>query len=229
MKIGGFQKFSLIDYPGKLTSTVFTQGCNFRCPYCHNPELVNPRLFREPISLEEIVTFLEKRRGKIDAVTISGGEPTLQQDLPVFARRLKDMGYLIKLDTNGSNPFIIESLLDERLVDFIAMDIKTTIPRYSDVVNCPVNTRNIRKSIHIVMQSEVEYEFRTTLARPYLSPDDVLRIGDTIKTARRYALQQCIPIKTLYRGHMKLSSLAAYDVADLEKKLKETVVECIVR
>ncbi len=229
MKIGGFQKFSLIDYPGKLTSTVFTQGCNFRCPYCHNPELVNPRLFREPISLEEIVTFLEKRRGKIDAVTISGGEPTLQQDLPVFARRLKDMGYLIKLDTNGSNPFIIESLLDERLVDFIAMDIKTTIPRYSDVVNCPVNTRNIRKSIHIVMQSEVEYEFRTTLARPYLSPDDVLRIGDTIKTARRYALQQCIPIKTLYRGHMKLSSLAADDVADLEKKLKETVVECIVR
>ena len=229
MKIGGFQKFSLIDYPGKLTSTVFTQGCNFRCPYCHNPELVNPRLFREPISVEEIVTFLKKRRGKIDAVTISGGEPTLQQDLPVFARRLKDMGYLIKLDTNGSNPFIIESLLGERLVDFIAMDIKTTIPRYSDVVNCPVNTRNIRKSIHIVMQSEVEYEFRTTLARPYLSPDDVLRIGDTIKTARRYALQQCIPIKTLYRGHMKLSSLSADDVADLEKKLKETVVECIVR
>ena len=229
MRIGGFQRFSLIDYPGKLTATVFTQGCNFRCPYCYNPELVDPRLYREPISAEEIISFLEKRRGTIDAVTITGGEPTIQPDLPEFARRIKEMEYLIKLDTNGSNPDIIEILLGENLVDFIAMDIKTTLPRYDRVANCPVDKGNIRRSIHLIMRSGIEYEFRTTLARPYISRDDVLGIGDMIKYASRYALQKFVPVQTLYRGEKELASLSSEDVTDLEEELQDTVEEFIIR
>ncbi|MCX5829703.1 MAG: anaerobic ribonucleoside-triphosphate reductase activating protein, partial [Deltaproteobacteria bacterium] len=122
MKIGGLQKVSLIDYPGKVGAVVFTQGCNFRCPYCHNPELVNPTLFREPIPEEDILAFLKTRRGKLDAVTVTGGEPTLQEGLSSFLQQIKDLGFLVKIDTNGSLPAMIGILLEKGLVDYFAMD-----------------------------------------------------------------------------------------------------------
>ncbi len=229
MRIGGFQKFSLIDYPGKLSATVFTQGCNFRCPYCHNPELVIPRLFRQAISQEDIMGFLKTRLGKIDAVTITGGEPTIQSGLNEFARKIKELGFLVKLDTNGSNPDVVESMLEENLVDYIAMDVKTSLPRYGAVTRCKINPAVIHRSITIIMRSGADYEFRTTVARPLLGKDDILRIGDTIKAARRYVLQKFVPFKSRVSDAVKLSSLPFGEIDLLEQKLGSSVVECIVR
>ncbi|OQX50761.1 MAG: anaerobic ribonucleoside-triphosphate reductase activating protein [Candidatus Cloacimonas sp. 4484_209] len=133
MKIGGFQKVSLIDYPGKICAIVFTRGCNFRCPYCHNPELVLPENYSPLIPEEEIFSFLEKRRGKLDAVEITGGEPTLQEDLTEFIRKIKEMGFLVKLDTNGSFPSVLEKVIYSGLVDYIAMDVKAPLEKYRQV------------------------------------------------------------------------------------------------
>lgn len=133
MQIGGLQKFSLLDYPGKISAVVFTQGCNFRCPYCHNPELVDPARYQECLPEEEIFSFLETRRGKLEAVTVTGGEPTLQKSLAPFLRRIKDMGFLVKLDTNGSRPDVLEELLRQKLIDYIAMDIKAPLEKYEAV------------------------------------------------------------------------------------------------
>ena len=124
MKIGGLQKVSLIDYPGLICATIFLQGCNFRCSYCHNPELVNPQLFSPGLEEKEVLDFLKTRRGTLDGVTITGGEPTIQDDLASFIKKIKKLGFVIKLDTNGSQPQIIKALLDEKLLDFVAMDIK---------------------------------------------------------------------------------------------------------
>ncbi|HEC86320.1 MAG TPA: anaerobic ribonucleoside-triphosphate reductase activating protein, partial [Thermoplasmatales archaeon] len=139
MIIGGFQRFSLIDYPGKICAIIFTQGCNFRCPYCHNPELVNPKLFQEPIDENDIFRFLEMRKGKLDAVEITGGEPTLQPDLIEFMRKIKAMGFLIKLDTNGTNPEVVEKIIKNKLVDYIAMDVKAPLEKYEKVVRAKVD------------------------------------------------------------------------------------------
>ena len=139
MNIAGWQKVSLIDYPEKICSILFTQGCNFRCPYCHNPELVEPALFREPLSEKEIFAFLEKRKGKIDAVSITGGEPTIQPDLVEFILPMKDIGYLIKLDTNGSRPDVLGKLISEKLLDYIAMDVKAPLNRYPNIARCPID------------------------------------------------------------------------------------------
>jgi pyruvate formate lyase activating enzyme len=133
MKIGGLQKFSLLDYPGKISAVVFTQGCNFRCPYCHNPELVDPERFQECIPEDEIFAFLETRRGKLEAVTVTGGEPTIQNGLSSFVRRIKDMGFMVKLDTNGSRPEVLEELIRHKLIDYIAMDIKAPLEKYEAV------------------------------------------------------------------------------------------------
>jgi len=147
MLIGGFQRFSLIDYPGKICAIVFTQGCNFRCPYCHNPELVNPELFEAPIPEGNILSFLANRKGKLDAVEITGGEPTLQPDLMDFMSELKNHQYLVKLDTNGSNPGIISEAIERDLVDYLAMDVKAPLERYQEITNSGVDPAKIEHSI----------------------------------------------------------------------------------
>ncbi|MFZ6035599.1 MAG: anaerobic ribonucleoside-triphosphate reductase activating protein [Patescibacteria group bacterium] len=195
MRIGGLQKFSMIDYPGLVSAIVFTTGCNFRCGFCHNPELVQPDQFPAPIPEEEVLDFLRSRRGKLQAVVITGGEPTIHADLPEFIRKIKDVGFKIKLDSQGTNPTMLEQIIQEKLVNYLAMDIKGPLDRYQEITNMPVNRDDIKRSIELLMKSGIPYEFRTTIVREQLSPEDILRIGDTIKGANQYYLQKFIPTK----------------------------------
>ncbi len=197
MKVGAFQKFSLIDYPGHTCAIIFTQGCNFRCPFCHNPELVDPRRFERSISIETIFEFLNKRKRLLDAVEFTGGEPTLQIDLLDIAKEIKDMGFLVKLDTNGSLPDVVKMLVENRVVDYIAMDVKTTLDDYDRVAGIQVNKENIRRSIEIIRSSGVDYEFRTTVLRSYHNEDVMRGIGEMIRGAKRYYLQNGHFDKTL--------------------------------
>ena len=162
MRIGGFQKFSLIDYPDFISAVVFTQGCNFRCPFCHNPELVLPDSFGPTIDSEYILNFLNHRKGKIDGVVLTGGEPTLQPDLLSFLKKIKAMSFMIKLDTNGTRPEVVRNALDENLLDFIAMDIKAPLNFYSEISGVDVDTGSITKSIDLILTSGIDYRFRTT-------------------------------------------------------------------
>lgn len=197
MLIGGFQKFSLIDYPGKVSAVVFTQGCNFRCSYCHNPKLVNQEFFGEPINEKEVLSFLDMRKGLIDGVVITGGEPLLQLDDEVFIKEVKEKGYAIKLDTNGSNPRRLEELLSRNLLDCIAMDYKAPIEKYSSIVCTEVNIDHIRKTLALIAQCGILYEVRTTLFRG-LTTNDVLRMMKELNTygVENYYLQMGIYRKT---------------------------------
>lgn len=191
--IGGFQKLSLIDYPGKVASVVFTQGCNFRCPFCHNRELVIPSDFRTPIPEEEVISFLFKRQEKIQGVVVTGGEPTIQPDLLPFLRKIKDLGYLVKLDTNASRPQVISQLLTENLVDFFAVDIKASQEHYPELAGVEVSIPDIRQSVDLILKSGVEHMFRTTVIKPLFFSGDLEEIAKMIASARRYTLQQFVP------------------------------------
>ena len=159
MLIGGFQPFSLIGYPGKISAIVFTQGCNFRCPYCYNPELVDPKLFAHPIPEADIFAFLETRRGKLDAVEITGGEPTLQPDLIDFISKTKALNFLVKLDTNGSNPEILRELIELDIVDYLAMDVKAPLERYPEITNSKLDPAKIKYSIELIMHAGLIMNF----------------------------------------------------------------------
>ncbi|MCD6575898.1 MAG: anaerobic ribonucleoside-triphosphate reductase activating protein [Nanoarchaeota archaeon] len=229
MLIGGFQKVSLIDYPNKVCAIVFTQGCNFRCPYCHNPELVDPTLFQDPIEEKEIFSFLKSRVGKLDAVEITGGEPTLQKDLITFIKKIKDMGFLIKLDTNGSNPEILEKIIKERLVDYIAMDIKAPLDKYEDVIKVKIDTSKIKKSIELIKKSNISYEFRTTIVKSLLSKGDLIKIGKLIKGAKLYILQKFIPSKTLNSHFLKEGTYGNEELRCIKNELENYVEICMIR
>src|SRR6056297_2648426 len=167
MNIGGFQKSSLIDYPGKISCIVFLTGCNFDCPYCHNPDLV--RYGRENTSAidpKELEAFLVKRQGLLDGVVITGGEPTLQTDLTALCRRIKSMGFSVKLDTNGSRPRVLAQLIEEDLLDYVAMDLKTDPARYSPLISRTCKPSSIRSSVQAILSSGLPHEFRTTCVWP---------------------------------------------------------------
>lgn len=199
IKIGGLQKSSLIDYPEKISAIVFTQGCNFRCPYCHNPELILPNS-ESLISAEETLNFLKSRVGKLDGVVITGGEPCLQEGLVDFIKEIKALGFAVKLDTNGSFPEVLKNLLTENLVDYVAMDIKGPVYKYSEIACCKVETLNILKSIDLIKNSGIDYEFRTTIVESQLKFEDFEKIGEMIKGAPKYYLQKFVPSKTLNKN-----------------------------
>lgn len=198
MVFGGIQKLTLIDYPGKVAATVFTVGCNFLCPYCHNPELVDPKkISDQPRTTEkEILDFLATRQGLLEGVCITGGEPTLMPDLPEFIKKIKKMGFLVKLDSNGSNPAMLEKLLAKKLVDFIAMDIKAPLEKYKKVAGERVKLEDIQRSIELI-QTAPDYEFRTTVLPSLHSKKDILSIGRWLQGAKKYYLQQFKSTKTL--------------------------------
>ena len=175
MIIGGFEKLTLLDFPGKLACIIFTQGCNFKCSYCQNSTLLGSNN-QETIPEKEIFDYLEKRRKVLDGVVISGGEPTIQKGLLQFIKRVKEMRFLVKLDTNGSNPSIIQKLIDENLVDYIAMDIKNIFDKYSDVIKINTNMDNIKKSVELLKKSNIDHEFRTTIIKNFHSIDNILDI-----------------------------------------------------
>ncbi len=191
MNIGGFQKFSLLDYPGQLAAIVFTQGCNFRCPYCHNPELVDPQRFTELIEEQFVLEFLSSRVGKLGAVVITGGEPTLHDDLPLFIRQIKELGFLVKLDTNGSRAAMLELLAKDDLVDYWAMDIKAPWHLYPLVSKSDVKPSTFEISMDIIRQSGKKYEFRTTFFDSLLTWEDIQAIQATLMAGDHYYLQQC--------------------------------------
>lgn len=193
MKIGGLVKFTLIDFPGRPAAIVFTQGCNFRCRYCHNPELVYPHLFTEPVAEEEIWSFLQRRQGTLEGVVVSGGEPTLHEDLPVFMARLKQMGYATKLDTNGGRPAMLKELIDKKLVDFIAMDLKAPLEKYALITGVETNPTVLKESMELIRQSGLEYEFRTTYDKEVLSEADIKELEE-LTQHKNYRVQECLPV-----------------------------------
>ena len=189
MKIKGLQKLTLLDYPGRLAATVFLGGCNMRCPFCHNASLV-VRPDNTEITEDELFAFLESRRGKLSGVCVTGGEPTLNRELPSFISKIRALGYSVKLDTNGTHPEMLESLIRDGLVDYVAMDIKTSIENYGRVSGIPdIDTSKIERSIDLLLSGTVPYEFRTTVVRELHTAPDFYSIGRRIEGARAYFLQ----------------------------------------
>jgi len=190
LKIGGLQRLSLIDFPGVISCVIFTQGCPFRCHYCHNAPLVDPTKFIAPIAFEEVLQFLDSRIGKLQGVVISGGEPTIHKSLPECIALIKHKGFLVKLDTNGSNPEMLSYLIQQGLLDFVAMDIKAPLHLYEKVVGVKTDAKKIKESIALLLKESVPYEFRSTLTKELHSVDDVMAMGRVIKGAKRYVLQR---------------------------------------
>jgi len=218
MRIGGFQRLTLVDFPGKVAASVFTQGCNFRCGYCHNPELVLPRLFQAPLPVELVFDYLSGRQGKLEGVVITGGEPTLQKGLADFIMQIKEMGFAVKLDTNGSQPEVLSSLFELNLLDYIAMDIKSSLDKYSRVSGVFCDTRKIQESINLIIKSGVPYQFRTTLIKEFCSQKDLCDIRLLIKKADHYVLQPFILSQKMVDGRCHQSQYTAMEVELLKSK-----------
>ena len=190
MRIHGFNKTTLLDYPEHVAATVFTGGCNFRCPFCHNASLVLQPEECPVIPEEEVLGHLRKRRGILEGVCITGGEPTLQKDLKEFICKVKDMGFLVKLDTNGYRPEVLRQLLSEGLLDYVAMDVKAALPNYTKVTGCPqLDLSRIEESIAILKNSRISYEFRTTVVKGLHTVEEFEEIGRMLKGCRAYYLQ----------------------------------------
>lgn len=210
MIIGGWQKYSTIDFPGKLATVIFTRGCNFRCPYCHNGQL----WFDGPtLPLEELFSFFDRRRGQVDGLVISGGEPTLQPDLLDFLERARTYPLALKLDTNGSNDSRLAEILDRGLVDFVAMDLKHIFDRYRLATGCAVNMDRIRRSMDLLLRSSIDYEFRTTVLPAIHSLEDIRALGPIVKGARRFSLQTFVPDHAVDR---RLRDARPFEASELE-------------
>ena len=232
MVFGGIQKHSLIDYPGKLSCVLFTSGCNFDCPYCHNPELAKGQMQR-PLALKEknIYEFLSVRKRFLDGVVISGGEPTLHEDLASLCQNIRGMGYKIKLDTNGSRPKNLQYLLDQGCIDYVAMDIKTDPFAYCPLIarNCKPET--ILASIKIIMEAGTSYEFRTTCVSPLVTPRVIERISKLIQGAPLYALQRFQPERVLHPEFFETSDpqVSSAELAHYQSIASQWVGSCIIR
>lgn len=220
MEIGGFQKNTLIDYPGKIATTIFTVGCNFRCPFCYAPELVLPQKIKNQprIPTADFFNFIKKRKGLIEGVVICGGEPTVQKDIFDFIKKVKILGFKVKIDTNGYLPNVLARLLKEELLDYVAMDIKASKKKYKKYSGININVSKIEKSINLIKSSGVEYEFRTTVA-PGLTKKDILQIVEWIKTARKYFLQQFSNRKEIINS--KIKKLPVLNKKELNKIIQE--------
>ena len=208
LSIAGLVKTSLVDYPGQLCTTLFFRGCNLRCPYCHNRGLVLGDGLASPLSGEGAIGFLAGRRHLVDAVCLSGGEPTLVPSLPRLAATLKRLGLKVKLDTNGTRPAVIRDLLQTGAVDYVAMDIKAPLPKYEFVARASVNLDDIRATVALLQQGGVEYEFRTTVVPGLLTREDLLAIGDWLAGAKTYVLQQFRPRSTLDEAYERVRPYA---------------------
>jgi len=258
MIIGGLQKLTLIDFPGKLAATVFLVGCPFRCPWCYSSELVLPeKISKHPvISEKDFFDFLEEKKGLLEGVVMCGGEPTINNDLPDFAKKIKELGYAVKLDTNGTNPEMLKNLISENLVDYIAMDIKaplTTkfqiparnasqasslarvavragkIQNYERAVGVRVNLEKIKRSVDIVKNSGVDYEFRTTVTPTIHTKEDVIQIAKDIGPAKKYYLQNFRPEKTLDPAFEKIKPYSQEYLLDIVKVISPFFDVCRIR
>lgn len=233
IRCSGVQAFTLIDFPKSIACIAFLPGCNFRCGYCHNPEFVLPERLKETqeswIDEDVFLSFLEKRRGLLDGVVISGGEPTIHAGLPNFIRRIREKGFKVKLDTNGSRPEVIGPLLDEHLVDYVAMDVKTSLDRYPELVGPCVRPEAIRESIALIRERAPDYEFRTTLVSEIHGDHELNGILDLVRDSRRYALQAFRPGITLDPAFAKYSTPDAARMQEIAEQFRPHVGELIIR
>ncbi len=221
MKIGGVQWTSLIDYPGEVAITIATVGCNFRCKYCHNPFLFN---LNQAYDEQELLEELEHRKKIATAVCITGGEPTLQPDLIPFMKKLKSIGYKIKLDTNGSNPEVVKKAIEEGVVDYIAMDVKGPLEKYDEITQVHVDTSKILETMKIIRESGIAYEFRTT-AYPELGKEDFMKIRELVRGARKYYIQQFRPETSYQMKHAKPHSIdTLYEFKTIVKGAADTEI-----
>jgi len=189
MKLYGMEKYSLVDYVGYVACTVFTGGCNFRCPFCHNASLVTGVGGLETLNEADLYGYLEERRGLVDAVCITGGEPTLHRDLPIFIHKIRALGYRVKLDTNGTNPEMVEALLAANMLDYVAMDVKNTVDLYPMTAGVAVDQRKIDRTIALLMAGKIGYEFRTTVVDGHHTVEGIRDIARRIEGAEQYYLQ----------------------------------------
>ena len=188
MKIVGLQKLTLLDFPRHVSCTVFIGKCNFKCPFCYNSSLISED-YDDYISEEFLFSFLEKRKGILDGVAITGGEPLLHKEVKDLIIKIKRLGFLVKLDTNGSNPNLLQELIDENLVDYVAMDMKNSYAKYHLTTGVKIDVKTIQKSVEILLKNKVDYEFRTTVSKPLHNLEDFKQIGEQIKGAKRYFIQ----------------------------------------
>lgn len=229
MLFGGLEKFTLVDYPGKTACVLYTIGCNFRCPYCHNPELVDETV-ETRIAEREVFDFLDSRKKMLEGVVITGGEPTIHnKDLLEFMKKVKEKGFLVKLDSNGTNPDFLEKAISEKIVDYIAMDIKAPLRKYEQVAARPVDLAAIQKSVRLIMSSPVDYEFRTTIVKGQLLPEDLEEIGKEIRGAKKYFLQKFISTKILNPQFLRKVSYTNEEMEKIKEKLRNYVQYCGIR
>jgi pyruvate formate lyase activating enzyme len=236
MKIGGLQKLTLVDYPGKIAATVFLTGCNFKCGFCHNAGLVDvEKIKKQPeISEKEFFDFLDSKVGLIDGICITGGEPTINSDLIDFIKKIKEKGFLVKLDTNGSNPEMLRKIIREKLVDFIAMDIKTSIDvksqnpisnaqNYGKATGVSVDIDKIKRSVEIIKNSGIDYEFRTTVVPGVVEEKDIEKIGQWLQGAKKFALQQFRNQKVLDKSFENVRPYSEEILKEFKKILEKYI------
>jgi pyruvate formate lyase activating enzyme len=229
LPIVGVQRLSVIDYPGKLCATMFTGGCNFRCPYCYNVDMVMGHEGMEKIPEQEFIELVRGRLGFLDSVCVTGGEPTIHKMLPGFLRRVKEIGALVKLDTNGSRPRMLRTLLDRGLLDYIAMDVKAPLDRYAEVARYRVKGETIARSIQMVRRSGVDHEFRTTVVPGILDGDGLEEIARTLAGSKRYFLQQFRPGRTLCPEFQDVAPYSLEELEGFRDRVAPYFAECRVR
>lgn len=231
MILGGFQKITLIDFPGKIAATVFTSGCSFRCPSCYSAELVLPEKIKKhpKISEKYFFDFLKERKNLLEGICVTGGEPTLNKDLPDFIKKIKKVGYLVKLDTNGSNPEMLERMIDNNLLDYVAMDIKAPKGKYSKVTGLKVDIKKLQKSIDVLKSGKIDYEFRSTIVPTIHKQEDVIEVAKWINGAKRYYLQNFRPEKTIDPKFEKIKPYPLEYLLGIQKAVAPFFKICEIR
>jgi len=233
MLLSGIQKFTTLDYPEHTACVVFTPGCNFRCGYCHNPEFVLPEQIKKLkdsfIPEETFFNFLEKRKGLLDGVVVSGGEPSLMPDLLPFLKKIKEEGFMVKLDTNGNRPAVIEEAIEKKLVDYIAMDVKTSFKKYADLVGRYVVPEHIERSIRLIKESGVAYEFRSTLIREVHKPEVLRDMEGMLSGSDQLYLQAFRPGHTLNPIFQLFHPFTAQEMEEIKQRFTKTVQSVSIR
>lgn len=245
MIIGGLQRTTLIDFPGRVACTVFISGCNFRCPFCYSPELVlSEKIVKHPeVAQKDFFSFLKKRKGLLDGVVICGGEPTLNKDLPNFCAKIKKLDFLVKLDTNGSNPEMLRDLIRKKLINYVAMDIKQShspaggtrsklkskSQKYDKATGVKINLNKIKESVEIIKNSGIDYEFRTTVVPTIHDKKDIFEIAKWLSPAKKYYLQNFRPEKNLNPNFGKIRPYSLKWLEDVKKEIEKFFEICGVR
>jgi pyruvate formate lyase activating enzyme len=229
MIVGGIQPLTLLDYPGKVAITIFTIGCNFRCKFCYNPELVIPEKYTKVFSMNDVWGLIKSRKDLADAVCITGGEPTLHSDLPEFIKKLRDIGLLVKLDTNGTNPEMLAKLLDQKILDYVAMDIKSPWAKYKGIVGT-VAVEKIRKSATMILNSHIDHEFRATVVPELHSVEDIIEMAQQIKGADKFYIQRFKPVEQLVdENFIPAGKFMLKELNEIRNQIKSWFKICGVR